>query len=255
MKFLYKNAKTQHMTSPWPTNNSAIENYIHNTKTSLDNYLPEIFTETQHNLTKSERKSLQTLRKKHHRITIKPADKNLGIVILNAEDYIDQCMQHLTTANTYQLKNKFPETLHQLITNTLINFKEPLLALNRNLYYYLHPPNKHRTPRFYGIPKIHKPLSEKGIPLIRPIISHVNSLLSHTAQFIDHVLQPLAQSYPDYLHNSTSLIQTLEEFKIPSNTTLISMDVVSLYPSIPQTECLNVIYTEMQTHTELHVHV
>ena len=83
MKFLYKNAKTQHMTSPWPTNNSAIENYIHNTKTSLDNYLPEIFTETQ---------SLQTLRKKHHRITIKPADKNLGIVILNAEDYIDQCM-------------------------------------------------------------------------------------------------------------------------------------------------------------------
>ena len=243
------------MTSPWPTNNSAIENYIHDTKTSLDNYLPEIFTETQHNLTKSERKSLQTLRKKHHRITIKPADKNLGIDILNAEDYIDQCMQHLTTANTYQLKNKFPETLHQLITNTLINFKEPLLALNRNLHYYLHPPNKHRTPRFYGIPKIHKPLSEKGIPLIRPIISHVNSLLSHTAQFIDHVLQPLAQSYPDYLHNSTSLIQTLEEFKIPSNTTLISMDVVSLYPSIPQTECLNVIYIEMQTHTELHVHV
>ena len=170
-------------------------------------------------------------------ITITPADKNLGIVILDTSDYINQCVTHLTTSNTYQLKTNFPESLHHLITNILINYKTLLITLNRKLYYFLQPTNKHRIPKFYGLPKIHKPPTELGIPPIRPIVSHTNSFLSHTASFIDHVLQPLARLYPDYLHNSTSLIQTLTDFKITPNTTLISIDV-SAY--IPQFLNLNV---------------
>ena len=158
------------------------------------------------------------------------------------------CNTSNTNSNTYQLKTNFPESLHRLITNILINYKT---LLNRKLYYFLQPIHKHRIPKFYGLPKIHKPPTELGIPPIRPIVSHTNSLLSHTASFIDHVLQPLARSYPDYLHNSTSLIQTLTDFKITPNTTLISIDVISLYPSIPQSECLAVIYEEMQTHSDL----
>ena len=40
---------------------------------------------------------------------------------------------------------------------------------------------------------------------MRPIVAHSSSPLTPSARFIDHTLQPLARSYPDYLHNSTSL--------------------------------------------------
>ena len=46
-----RNTSTQH---PWPTNNSAIENYIHNTKVTLDSHLPEILSTTEYNLTKGQ---------------------------------------------------------------------------------------------------------------------------------------------------------------------------------------------------------
>ena len=70
----------------------------------------------------------------------------------------------------------------------------------------------YQTPKFYGIPKIHKKYNT--LPPMRPIISQAGSMLTPTARFINHVLQPLAQSYEDYVHNSTSLILRLQDMKI-----------------------------------------
>ena len=72
-----------------------------------------------------------------------------------------------------------------------------------------------------------------------------------SVRFLDHVLQPLAQSYPDYLHNSTDLSRLLQDLQVPDNAILVTIDVTSLYPSIPQTDCLNKIYTEMCHHPHL----
>ena len=82
-------------------------------------------------------------------------------------------------------------------------------------------------------------------PPIRPIVSQCNSLLKPVASFLDHVLQPLAKSYPDYLHNSTSLSLKLQNLQVPEYAILVSIDVESLFPSIPQTDLLKVIYQEM----------
>ena len=86
---------------------------------------------------------------------------------------------------------------------------------------------------------------------MRPIISQTMSILSPTARFIDHVLQPLAQSSPDYLHNSTTLSCTLQDLTVPDHAILVSIDVESLYPSIPQSQCLNIIYTEICNNPHL----
>ena len=86
------------------------------------------------------------------------------------------------------------------------------------------------------------------LPPLRPIVSQSASPLSASAIFIDHVLQPLALQYPDYLHNSTALSLLLEDLHIPDEAILVAIDVSSLYPSIPQTECLNIIrYTNIGT--------
>ena len=98
-------------------------------------------------------------------------------------------------------------------------------------------------PQFYGIPKIHKKFTR--VPPVRPIVSQCNSTLYPTDRFIDHILQPIAQSYPDYLHNYTSLSILLQNLTVPDNALLVTLDISNLYSSIPQTDMLQTIYQEM----------
>ena len=72
------------------------------------------------------------------------------------------------------------------------------------------------------------------LPPLRPIVSQTASILSPTAQFIDHILQPLARSYTDYFHNSTALSIMLQNLHVPDDAILVAIDVESLYPSMPK---------------------
>ena len=56
-------------------------------------------------------------------------------------------------------------------------------------------PTAYRTPQMYAIPKVHKQFIH--MPPIRSIVSQCGSILKPIATFLDHVLQPLAESYPD----------------------------------------------------------
>ena len=61
-------------------------------------------------------------------------------------------------------------------------------------------------------------------------------MLGTTAKFVDHELQQLAQ---DYLQNSISLVLLLDNMLIPVDAIFVTIDVESLYPSIPQSEYVN----------------
>ena len=91
-------------------------------------------------------------------------------VILNHEDYLEKCMDHLSNG-PYQLLKKEPTT--KIKTKTLKQLKvlKDNEFIDNKLYYYLKPTDS-PAPRFYGQPKIHKP----GVP-IRPIVSYTGSLL------------------------------------------------------------------------------
>ena len=248
MKFLPKST-TISSSSPMI---QTVEDYIYNTKEKLSENLQKIFQGQSENIARKHLQCIKKLTAKRHLITIKPADKNLGIVLLNTEDYVDQCLKHLTTS-TYNLVSEFPLNLKTLLENTLIRFNTDLtfnIINSKSLYHHLLPrSSNYRTPQFYGLPKIHKTFT--NIPPIRPIVSQTNSLLSTTAKFLDYTLQPIARSFPDYLHNSTALIKTLSEMIIPKETILVSLDIVSLFPSIPQRECLSIINEELQSHQNI----
>ena len=231
--------------------NQAIENYVYSTKDNLDQQLPNICKTNDYNLTKAQKQALKSLKNKQNLLTIKPADKNLGLVIMNTDDYITQCIRHLSNPETYRQVDSFPtDTIQKIIDDVLIAYKAHIQGYSKPLYSYLQPKTKHsRTPQFYGIPKVHKEF--ELLPPIRPIVAHTQSILSPTAHLIDHILQPLAQSYPDYIQNSTALILQLQDVTIPTDALLVTIDVVSLYPSIPQTECLQIIYEEMFSHRDL----
>ena len=224
-----------------------IEHYIDTTKELIEDNLPSIHKYNTTNLPPPQCRALKTLKQSRQKVTVKPADKNLGIVLMNTDDYITQCMLHLTDKSTYSLAPTYPSnTIKQQLQNRLINYKSDIQP-HKYLYKSLFNETRHKqTPQFYGTPKIHKHYTH--LPPVRPIVAQTNSILSLSASFIDHVLQPLARSYPDYIQNSTALSLLLQDLQVPDESILVTVDVTSLYPSIPQTECLDSIYNEMYKH-------
>ena len=221
-----------------------LESYIYNTKEQLDQELENMCIPFGDNLTTHQRKALTTFQRQRSTITIKPADKNLGVVIMDTDDYICQCTEILRDKQTYRLTTYYPFTeIKEAIENTCARFKDHLKHIRKDLHDVLIPTTKNQAPKLYGIPKVHKSFTR--IPPMRLIISQSNSPLQPSAKFIDHVLQPLSQSYPDYIQNSSSLIKILDNMSIPANAILVTIDVTNLYPSVPQSECLQIIYEEM----------
>ena len=228
-----------------------LEHYIEHTKENLNSHLPTVVKTTSSNLSTTQRQALKNLQTLRQILTIKPADKNLGIVLMSTDDYIMQCMTQLADTSTYRLATNYPsQDIQTKIHETVASFKTQLHSYNKRLYQHLrNGPKQPRIPQFYGIPKIHKNFHH--FPPLRPIVSQCSSVLSPSAQLIDHLLQPLAQIYPDYLHNSTSLLLILQDLNVPDDAILVTVDVESLYPSIPQSECLEIIYNEMVDHHHL----
>ena len=246
MKFLPK-PKTETPLERY-TGVGKLETYIEHTKQELANNLHQICRQEPSNLTPSQQTVLTKLQHARDTLTIKPADKNLGVVLMNTEDYIAQCLLHLTDNTTYRPAKEYPtEVIRRKLQNLTTTAKD---QINKHVYRFLNEGPRHpRIPQFYGIPKIHKKYI--NLPPMRPIISQSSSLLSPSAQFIDHVLQPLAMSYPDYIQNSTTLTLHLQDTTVPDDAILVTVDVANLYPSIPQSECLSIIHAEMHNKSHL----
>ena len=168
MKFLLKTATVSH--TQLFSGVSQLENYIEQTKNNINDQLPEILKQQTPNLTKGEKTSIKSLKTARQTLTIKPADKNLGIVIMNTDDYLEQCTKLLTNNSTYRLAETYPKNdIARKLTDILISFNSQLTGYNKKLYDYLQPkPNQTQIPKFYGIPKIHKKYNT--LPPMRPIV-------------------------------------------------------------------------------------
>ena len=226
---------------------SKLENYIDCTKCTIEENLTDIFC------TKKETKPLQSqalteLKKRKTEIVIKPADKNLGIVLMDSIDYIKHCLQILREQSVYKRVQDYPkESIKRQVYEVLSKFHATVKSFDKRLKEYLLPTKDDcQVPQFYGIPKIHK--QYKSFPPLRPIVANCNSVLTPVSKLLNHVLQPLAQVYNDHLNNSAELSLILESLQVPPEAILVSIDVESLYPSIPQQECLQIIYSEMLSH-------
>ena len=139
MKFLRKE-KERSQQSHATTTIRPLKNFINNTKIAVDKFLHKTPHKTaKQNVSVKEYKAIKDL--KRAKITIKPADKNLGIVVMNLEDYIDQCLLYLST-DTYVRTDLFPEDTIRSLKNIIINFKD-ILSPHKKLNNYLQPNKNH----------------------------------------------------------------------------------------------------------------
>ena len=139
-----------------------LENYIDDTKQLVADNLPIICEHTTTNLSPQQQRALMKLKNLRKTITVKPADKNLGVVIMDTDDYIKQCMQHLTDTTTYRLTTEYPTTdIQRQISNIICSFKHVLEHFNKRLYKLLCNnqtiPAPHNSTDY--IPKIHHALT------------------------------------------------------------------------------------------------
>uniref|UniRef100_A0A8C5Q3U2 Reverse transcriptase domain-containing protein n=1 Tax=Leptobrachium leishanense TaxID=445787 RepID=A0A8C5Q3U2_9ANUR len=180
------------------------------------------------NLSREERIALREL-KNEKSIEIKASDKGGNIVIMSKPDYKDMCLRIINDPEGYTLLTFNPTEKYFLELDKLLQkgvmdghisdeLKKSLLPLRPT------------TPTLYSLPKIHKSLIN---PPGRPIIAGNNSLTEKLSQFVDHYLHPFVEEIPSYTRDTQNALQHLEDVIVPSDTTLASFDVVSLYNNIP----------------------
>ena len=218
----------------------------HFKKCKVDNYLVEI---------------LNNLRSNPN-IIIKPADKNLGLAIMDRTQYINMCLTHLQDNNTYELiDNKKVGTAQKrawaTLKRILIKYEkmysnseannrnnkdkirsklaDSLLRLEPTVFNTI---NVARLGLFYNLPKMHK---RKGnIVPGRPIVSAPGTMTYYASVYVNNLLTPFLRKIPTVCFSSKNTIDEIDTIFgnpcILSNspdTVILTADVNSLYPSIP----------------------
>ena len=107
--------------------------------------------------------------------------------------------------------------------------------IDQQLYFKLKPTDS-QAPRFYGLPKIHKPAAP-----IRPIVSYTNSPLYQLSRYIADILRPCTKLNQQHCKNSYDFSQFLRQQTIDPDEIMVSFDVEFLYTNIPITDALLVI--------------
>lgn len=174
-------------------------------------------------------------------ITIKPSDKNLGLVVLDRTQYTCMCLKHLTDCDTYKevtdyQPNKIYALLRAIIkkhkqlykyqtatTSTLTDLAQSLLQLQNHKTLRIAP--------FYCLPKIHKSLINP-IPG-RPIVSSNSTITYHVSVYLDNRFHPIVRCLNTVCTSANQIILNMIDFTAPPNSVILCADVTALYPNIP----------------------
>ena len=100
------------------------------------------------------------------------------------------------------------------------------------------PPNPVQTQYIYFPYKIHKnPIT------VRPVVAGINGATTNISKYIDHYFKNIVPLAPSHLKNSQALINILSKTTIPPSeqVLLVSIDVKSLYTTIPQEQGINAL--------------
>ena len=118
-------------------------------------------------------------------------------------------------------------------------------GLNEETYRRLYPTGA-VSPKFYGLPKIHKP----GIAL-RPIVSSTGTVAYNTPKELAKILKPLVGMSTHHVQNTRDFVEQLKEVRPKQGECIISYDVTALFTSVPIQPVVNIIQQRLANDKEL----
>ncbi|KFD47298.1 hypothetical protein M514_11808 [Trichuris suis] len=84
-------------------------------------------------------------------------------------------------------------------------------------------------------------MRKPGAPF-RPIISTINSTTTELSRYLKKITKPLTGKEPSFVKNSRILARELRDWPLASDEILISYDVKELFPSIPISHALKLLF-------------
>ncbi|XP_072017463.1 uncharacterized protein [Amphiura filiformis] len=196
------------------------------------------------NISKEERAALRDL-KSDNSILILPADKGRATVILNKKTYLEKSQELLGDSKTYTPLKRDPTPSYSKKLVSVLQSLRDSGAINVPTYRRLYPTSSD-VPKFYGLPKIHKP----SCPL-RPIVASCGSITYNSAKFVADLLAPLVGKTERHLKNSADLVDKLSNIIVSEDECLLSYDVTALFTSVPVDESLRIIHDRLTNDTSL----
>ena len=196
------------------------------------------------NLTKFQANILQQIRSNQD-IIIAHADKNLGPVGVDTEQYIRWALdEHLSDATTYVQVSEADarKASNDLFTEIYKWTRNAGLCLSQDarsyIRYWIQKNRFDPFGYFYLTIKIHKtPVST------RPVCSDCASLVHPLGKWLDYALQPVVADQPFYFKDSFSLKQELDKIVLPLNASIMTFDAVSMYTNIDINDSIERITT------------
>lgn len=157
-----------------------------------------------------------------------PADKGNVTVALKRNDYIQKVELLLSDEDTYKIfkNNPLPKVINQLkdICNRWKTKKYISYQCFKRIFL-----TSANLARAYALPKIHK----QGNPF-RLIVSAIGSPLYHFSKLMQIILSKTLDSEPSFsLKNSNQFHCSINNFVVPQDHCLISLDVTALFTNIP----------------------
>ena len=161
-------------------------------------------------------------------LLIKNADKGTGIIV--EDNYIKDGLEHLSNTNIYeQTAEDLTVPLGQAINKFITHIANKGAIDNITEQYLTFPVDSPRTQQLYFLQKIHEnPIA------VRPIVSGCSGPTEKISQLIDRHIQPFIPNIKSYIIDAGDFISFIESLKLPSNCTLATIDVKSLYLNIPR---------------------
>ncbi|BHF70601.1 hypothetical protein SprV_0301365400 [Sparganum proliferum] len=191
-------------------------------------------------LSKVERDALREL-KADKDMVIVPADKGRATVVLDRTDYLQKAKGLLEDRQFYVPCATNPlKTLTREINGTLLALKNSgaITPTDRRMA----RPQDTALARFDGLPKVHK----DGAPL-RPIVSLKGTPAYGLAKWLFRRLKFLTAESDTTVSSSAQFLEKLKGVSLHPNEVMVSLDVTSLFTSIPQDLAIETIELLLQS--------
>lgn len=185
-----------------------------------------------YNLGKENRDALHELQRLKN-IMICRADKGNKVVIWDRTAYQTEANKHLGSDAYVAISDDDHKRVYEEVINA-IKLHFPDEDTRKRLL-----PTSSRPGKFYMLPKIHKDINPTPG---RPIISNIKTATEKLSRWLHEELYPVLKSTDSFLQSTDDFLRTFDKTKDDiADTTLLTMDVESLFTSIETTNGVEAI--------------